>query len=215
MPEDACLAIKPENVSFEQAAAIPFGGITALHFVRQAKIQRGQKVLIYGASGSVGTYAVQLAKHFGAEVTGVCSTRNLELVRSLGADWVIDYTKEDFARSGAAYDVILDAVGKSSFSGCLRSLKNEGIYINVVATPAIAVRMRLRSIGSSKKLVGGSVTPRADALIFLRELVEAEKLSPVIDKRYTLEEIVEAHRYVDQGHKRGDVVISVKHTGPA
>jgi len=215
MPEDACLAIKPANVSFEEAAAIPFGGITALHFVRQAKIQSGQQVLIYGASGSVGTYAVQLAKHFGAEVTGVCSARNLELVRSLGAKRVIDYTKEDFAKSGVTYDVIIDAVGKSSFSGCMRSLKKEGIYINVVATPAIAVRMRLSSLGRSKKLVGGSVTPTTEALIFLRELVEAEKLGPVIDKRYTLAEIVEAHRYVDKGHKRGDVVISVQHPRPA
>jgi NADPH:quinone reductase-like Zn-dependent oxidoreductase len=211
MPENGCLAIKPANVTFEEAAAIPFGGNTALHFLRKGNIQRGQKVLIYGASGSVGTFAVQLAKYLGAEVTGVCSTTNLELVKSLGADMVIDYTKEDFTKNGETYDVIFDTVGKSSLSGCIRSLKKEGTYLHTVVTPALGVRMRWTSMTSSKKLIGGTATPKTENLIYLKELVEAGKIKPVIDRRYPLEQIVEAHRYVDKGHKKGNVVITVEH----
>jgi len=211
MPENGCLAIKPVNVTYEEAAAIPFGGNTALHFLKKGNIKSGQKVLIYGASGAVGTYAVQLVKYFGAEVTGVCSTTNLELVKSLGADKVIDYTKEDFTRSGVTHDVIFDTVGKSSFSGCMRSLKKEGIYLITVAAPALSVRMRWASMTSSKKLIGGVATPKTENLIFLKELIEAGKIKPVIDRCYPLEQIAEAHRYVEAGHKKGNVVITVGH----
>ena len=198
-------------MTFEEAAAIPFGGNTALHFLRKGNIQSGQKVLIYGASGSVGTFAVQIAKYFGAEVTGVCGTTNLDLVTSLGADKVIDYTKEDFAKNGETYDVIFDTVGKSSFSGCMRSLKKEGIYLHAVATPAVMLRMRLASMKSSKKLIGGTAIPDIENLIFLKELVEAGKIKPVIDRCYPLDRMAEAHRYVDRGHKKGNVVITIEH----
>jgi NADPH:quinone reductase-like Zn-dependent oxidoreductase len=211
LPEDWAVAIKPSNVTYEEAAAIPFGGNTALHFLRKGNVQRGQKVLIYGASGSVGTFAVQLAKYLGAEVTGVCSTTNLELVKSLGANMVIDYTKEDFTKNGETYDVIFDTVGKSSFSGCIRSLKKEGTYLQSVAAPALSARMRWTSITSGKKLIGGTAIPKTENLIYLKELVEAGKIKPVIDRRYPLGQIVEAHRYVDKGHKKGNVVITVEH----
>ncbi|HEX8230087.1 MAG TPA: NAD(P)-dependent alcohol dehydrogenase [Chloroflexia bacterium] len=207
VPENSALALKPTTVTYEEAAAIPFGAITALHFLRQGKIQSGQKVLIYGASGSVGTFAVQLAKHFGAEVTGVCSTTNVELVKSLGADHVIDYTKEDFTRSGETYDIIFDTVGKSPLSASLRSLKKEGIYLQAVAGPAQLIQMRWASMRSGKTLIGGTAVPKAEDLIYLNELVEAGKIRPVIDRCYPLEQMVEAHRYVDQGHKKGNVVI--------
>jgi NADPH:quinone reductase-like Zn-dependent oxidoreductase len=210
MPENGCLAIKPSNVNYEEAAALPWGGITALYFLKKGKIHSGQQVLIYGASGSVGTSAVQLARYFGAEVTGVCSTPNVELVKSLGADTVIDYTKEDFTKRGVAYDVIFDAVGKSSFSGCMRSLKKEGIYLQAVAAPALSVRMRWTSMTGSKQLIGGTAAPKTEELISLKELVEAGKIKPVIDRCYPLEHIVEAHRYVDTGHKKGNVVITVE-----
>jgi len=211
MSEKGCLAIKPANMTFEEAAAIPFGGNTALHFLRKGNIRSGQKVLIYGASGSVGTFAVQLARYFGAEVTGVCGTTNLELAKSLGADKVIDYTKGDFTKNGETYDVIFDAIGKSSFSGCMRSLKKEGIYLHAVATPAVMLRMRLASMKSSKKLIGGTAIPDIENLIFLKELVEAGKIKPVIDRCYPLDRMAEAHRYVDRGHKKGNVVITIEH----
>jgi NADPH:quinone reductase-like Zn-dependent oxidoreductase len=211
MPENGCLAIKPANMTFEKAAAIPFGGNTALHFLRKGNIQSGQKVLIYGASGSVGTFAVQIARYFGAEVTGVCSTTNLELVKSLGADKVIDYTKEDFTKNGETYDVVFDAVGKGSFSGCMRSLKKEGIYLHAVATPAVMLRMRWASMMSSKRLIGGTAIPDIENMIFLKELVEAGKIKPVIDRSYPLERMAEAHRYVEKGHKKGNVVITIEH----
>jgi NADPH:quinone reductase-like Zn-dependent oxidoreductase len=208
VPEDKGLALKPSNTTYEEAAAIPFGGMTALGFLKKANIRSGQRVLIYGASGSVGTYAVQIAKHFGAEVTGVCSTANLEMVKSQGADKVIDYNREDFTRSGQTYDVIFDTVMKTSFSCCRSSLKQRGVYITV-DWPLIQALWA--SITRSKKVVFGLGSTETEDLIFLKELIEAGKLNPVIDRCYPLEQIVEAHRYVDKGHKKGNVVITIEH----
>ena len=210
LPEDGPVTLKPSNLTYEEAAAIPIGARTALFFLRKANIQSGQKVLIYGASGSVGTYAIQIAKYFGANVTGVCSTTNLELVKSLGADKVIDYTAEDFSSTGETYDVIFEAVNKSSFSACMKSLKKDGTYINIAALPG--VRMLWTKLTSSKKLILGQNSPEtSEALNFLKELVETGKLKVVIDRYYAIEDIVEAHRYVEKGHKKGNVVINVEH----
>ncbi len=211
LSEDGTIAIKPTNINHVEAAVIPFGGNTALHFLKKGNISSGQKVLIFGSSGSLGTAAVQLAKYFGAEVTGVCSTANVELVKSLGADKIIDYTKEDFTKSGHHYDIIFDTTGKSPFSGCLKSLKQNGIYLRAVhMTLSSNFRGLWTSITSSKKVIGGVASELKENLVFLRELIEAGKLKPVIDRRYPLEQIAEAHRYVDKGHKKGNVAITMK-----
>jgi 2-desacetyl-2-hydroxyethyl bacteriochlorophyllide A dehydrogenase len=213
-PEASVLAVKPANLTYEEAAAIPNGALTALFFLRdKGNIQSGHKVLINGASGAVGTAAVQLAKYFGAEVTGVCSTTNLELVKSLGADMVIDYTKEDFAKSGESYDIIFDAVGKSSFSRCKSSLLHRGVYLTTVPTLATFLQMFWTSLIGSKKVIFGAASRSwsSEDLTFLKELIEAGKVKSVIDRRYPLEQIAEAHSYVAKGHKKGNVVITVEH----
>jgi NADPH:quinone reductase-like Zn-dependent oxidoreductase len=193
MPADCIMELKPFNVTYEEAASAPSRGTLALYFLKNGNIQNGQKVLIYGASGGVGTYAVQIAKHFGAIVTGVCSTTNLELVKSLGADEVIDYTKEEITKRGELFDFVFDAVGKRKSSKlkllCKKALTPNGKYISVDdGTPKIDI----------------------EYLLLLKELIETGEIKPVIDRCYTLEQIVEAHRYVDKGHKKGNVVITVR-----
>jgi NADPH:quinone reductase-like Zn-dependent oxidoreductase len=190
--EEGLVALKPTNLTYEEAAASTGGALTALLFIRAMNIQKGDKVLIYGASGSVGTFAVQLAKYYGAEVTGVCSLANIELIKSLGADKVIDYSAEDFTENGVTYDFIFDAVGKASRLRCKKSLKKEGIFL-------------------SAHDGHGSIKIKTEDLIFIKDLIEAGKIKPVIDRYYTLEQIVEAHRYVDTGHKKGNVVLTVNY----
>jgi NADPH:quinone reductase-like Zn-dependent oxidoreductase len=203
---------KPVNVTYEEAAALPFGGLEALHSLRQANIQPGQKVLIVGAGGSIGTYSVQLAKHYGAEVTGVDKPGKFEMLRSIGADHVIDYTKEDFTKNGQTYDVILDTINKSTFSRSLRSLNENGTYLN--ANPGLFGRIRMRwlSKNSNKRVITWTAGYTTQNLLALKELVEAGTIKAVIDRTYPLEQIVESHRYVDSGHKKGNVVITVEHS---
>ncbi len=199
-------------MNFEQAAAMPMAGVTALQGLRDlGKIQAGQHVLVNGASGGVGTYAIQLAKYFGAEVIGVCSTANLELVKMLGADTVMDYTREDFTQNGQTYDVIFDVMGKSSFSGSIQSLKPNGLYLlGGNSGPSQMLRGRWVSITSSKSVIIGAANQKTEDLVFLKDLIEAGKLKSVIDRRYPLEQTAEAHRYVETGQKKGHVVITVE-----
>ena len=212
MADDASLVMKPANLTYAEAASIPFGANTALYFLRDmAKLQPGQKVLIIGASGCTGVYAVQLAKYYGAEVTGVCSTRNLEMMRTLGADHVIDYTKEDFTHNGQSYDIILDMVpGKSSFVRYKSSLKPKGLYLAGAGGLEAFAQMAWTALAGGKKVIAGVAPNRREDLAFLKELLEAMKIKPVIDRCYPLEQTAEAHRYADTGHKRGSVVITIK-----
>jgi NADPH:quinone reductase-like Zn-dependent oxidoreductase len=213
MPEEpgamgGALAIKPANLTYMEAAAVPVGGLEAMHFIRQANLQPGQKVLINGAGGSIGTMAVQLARDGRAEVTAVDSAGKLDMLRSIGADHIIDYTQEDFTRRGQVYDVIFDVVGKSSFSRSLGSLKPNGRYL--LGNPGLTQRLRARWTSTGdKRIIYGTGGQKAEDLLFLKELIEAGKIRPVIDRRYSLEQMAEAHRYVDSGQKKGNVVVSV------
>jgi NADPH:quinone reductase-like Zn-dependent oxidoreductase len=210
MPEGGAVALKPANLSFEEAAALSFGGATALEFLRKGKIQAGDSVLINGASGGVGTAAVQLAKHFGADVTGVCSTANLDLVKSIGADKVIDYTQEDFTENGATYDIIVDTVGTAPFSRCRNSLKQEGRLLLVLGDLPAMLHAPWVAMTSKKRVIAGPAAERAEDLRLLAQLAEAGHLKPVIDRRYPFEQIAEAHRLVDSGRKKGNVVITLR-----
>jgi NADPH:quinone reductase-like Zn-dependent oxidoreductase len=209
LPETGLIATKPANMSYEEAAAVPVGGLHSLHFLRKANIQSGQQVLIIGAAGTIGTIAVQLAKYYGAEVTGVDSTEKLGVLRYLDADRVIDYTKEDFTRSGEKYDLIFDTVGKSPYSRSVRSLKEGGSYL--LGNPGLSRQIRApwTSRASGKKVIGGTLSYKTQDLVFLKELIEAGKIRSVIDRRYPLEQTAEAHRYVDTGQKTGNVVVTV------
>jgi NADPH:quinone reductase-like Zn-dependent oxidoreductase len=211
MPADGAVARKPANLSYDEAAALSFGGTTAVHFFRRGKLQSGEKVLVNGASGGVGTAAVQLAKYFGADVTGVCSTANVALVQSLGADHVIDYTKEDFTKNGVTYDIIVDTVGTAPFSRSKGSLTEKGRLLLVFGRLTDLLQIPWVSMMSSKKVIAGPAVGRGEDLRFLAELAEVGAFKPVIDRRYPFERIAEAHRYVDTGRKKGNVIITLVH----
>ena len=210
VPEDAVLALKPGNMTFEEAAAIPFGATASLHFLRIASIQQGQKVLVNGASGALGTMAVQLARNFGAELTAVCSTTNVELMKSLGADHVVDYTKEDFTAKGEKYDVIFDTIGKMPLKKALKSLNTNGQLLLASAGIGTMLGGTIRSIFSKKKIVSGVIKETVEDMNYFKQEIEEGRLNAVIDKTYSLEQIAEAHVYVDKGHKKGNVIISVQ-----
>ena len=212
MSETGSIAFKPKNIPYEEAASLVDGATTALFFLKEkAHIRTGQKVLIIGASGSIGTFAVQLAKYYGAEVTGVCSTKNIELVKALGADKVVDYTKEEFVETGDTYDIIFDSVGKSSFKYCKKALRSNGKYITTKMTLKVAFLALLTKSVSKKKLISGMSINKTVALNCIRELIEEGKLRTIIDRQYPLEELPAAHVYVEKGHKAGNVVITVSH----
>jgi len=212
MKENGSLAIKPAKMDFAEAASVVDGATTALFFLKQkAGIEKGQKVLINGASGSVGTFAVQLAKYFGAEVTGVCGTKNIDLVQSLGADRVVDYTKEDFTTTGESYDIIFDTVGKSSFDRCRKAMKSNGKYISTVMSFKVILQSILTKPGNKKKVIFAMSVNKTGGLNFIRKLVEEGKLKTIIERQYSLEELPAAHEYVEKGHKKGNIIISVLH----
>jgi NADPH:quinone reductase-like Zn-dependent oxidoreductase len=210
LPQNGSLALKPSNISHKEAAVIPFGGTTALHFIKKANIKQGQKVLIVGASGAVGSAAIQLAKFFGAVVTGVCSTGNIAFVKSLGADEVIDYTNEDFTKNGVTYDMIFDTVKTISISRSLKSLNKKG---TLILSAGMAKEM-LQGLWISKttniNVLSGLIKHNAEDIIFLKKLIEVGKLKPIIDRTYTLEQMAEAHAYVEKGHKKGNVAIDIQ-----
>jgi len=210
MPEDGAVSLKPANLTYDEAAAISFGGTTALDFFKRGKLQSGEKVLVNGASGGVGTAAVQLAKHFGAEVTGVCSTTNIELVKSLGANHVIDYTKEDFTDNGITYDIIVDTAGTAPFSRIKDSLKEGGRLLLVLGGLPDMLQIPWVLMTSNKKIIAGPASERVEDLHFLAKLAETGEFKPVIDRRYPFEQIAEAHSYIDTGRKKGNVVITLK-----
>jgi NADPH:quinone reductase-like Zn-dependent oxidoreductase len=209
VPEDGLVAIKPVNMTYEEAAAVPYGALTALSLLRKVKIQRGQKVLINGASGSIGSAAVQLARYFEAEVTGVCGTPRMELVKALGADKIIDYTREDFTKNGETYDLIFDILGKSSFSSCQNSLKRNGIYLLASFKMKQLFQMLWTSIRNGKKVICALSSENPKDLVFIKELVEAGKIKSIIDRCYPLEQTADAHRYVERGYKTGSVIIAM------
>lgn len=209
VPADGSLALKPAAISHNEAAVVPFGGVTALHFLKKAAIQSGQKVLIVGASGAVGSAAVQLAKSYGAIVTAVCSTANLDLVKSIGADNVIDYTKEDFTQNGEVYDVIFDSVKTISVSRSLKSLSKNGIMILSAAGLSEMLQGAWISLSSSRKVLTGVIAHKAEDIRYLKGLIESLKYKPVVDRTYPLSQIAEAHAYVEKGHKKGNVAIAV------
>ena len=211
MSENGSISLKPENMNFAESASVVDGATTALFFLKEkAKLQKGQHVLINGASGSIGTFAVQLAKYFGAEVTGVCSTKNVEIVKSLGADKVVDYKKQDFANTGDKYDIIFDTVGKSSFSHCKPALKNGGKYVVTVMTLKRLIQSALTKIIGNKKVIFAMSVNKTEELKFIRGLIEKGHLKTIIDRQYSFDELPEAHAYVDKGHKRGNVVIEIQ-----
>ena len=207
LPEDGMIAIKPSNMTYEEAAAVITGGINALWYLRKGNIQSGQKILIRGASGTIGTFAIQLAKYYGAEVTAIGNPNSLEMMKSLGADKVFDYTKDDFTKSVETYDVIFDVIGKSSFPSFIKSLKENGTYL-LANMGARKVRKLLKS--GQKVILGKSLIYKIEDLVFLRELIEAGKLKTAIGKRYSLEQIPEAHRHIEKGEKTGNIVIKVE-----
>lgn len=211
LPENGTVALKPANLTYEQASVLPYGTIMAASLLRKANLQPGQKVLINGASGGIGSMAVQLAKHFGAEVTGVCGAPRLEYVKSLGADKVIDYTREDFTRNGKTYDLIFDILGRSSYSRCKHSLKPDGIYLLASFKMKPLFQMLWTSRIGTKKVICALASEKSEDLVFIRELVEAGKIKSIIDKYYPLEQAAEAHRYVESGYKQGNVVITIEH----
>lgn len=210
LPETYPVVLKPDNMSYEEAATIPTGGINGLHFIKKANVQFGHKVLINGAGGSIGTYALQIAKDIGAELTCVDSTEKMDMLRSIGADHVVDYKQQDFTKSGETYDVIIDVVGKSSFSGSIRSLKPEGRYVLGAPTLLGIIRGLWTSMTSDKKVLFEMASYQTEYFSFLNKLIEAGKIKPIVDKRYPLERTAEAHAYVENGRKKGNVVITVE-----